>query len=158
LKHSLDGLKDTFRFKMTRPLIPKLPSQSSHGIKERRFEVPAGLPKVARQFIAGFIPESIGVPAGRLNVESDCLYFYRPSGTRHPFACSPGDESPGYFRSFLRNEMPRNRRISLNPISEKVRLPLRATQIFSPLGKLSVAIGNGSADGSIAETSPLPIP
>jgi hypothetical protein len=65
--------------------------------------VPAGQPKIARQFIAGFVAKSAGVPEGRLN--NNPLYALKPlSGTPFSTTQIPGNKLPGYDQTSLRDK------------------------------------------------------
>ena len=64
--------------------------------------VPAGQPKVARQFIAGFVVESEGVPEGRM-IHKARHVFTRPSGTHLTTIQIPGNDLPGYCQMSLRD-------------------------------------------------------
>ncbi|HEV3271487.1 MAG TPA: hypothetical protein VGZ93_04835 [Candidatus Methylacidiphilales bacterium] len=75
----------------------------SHLVLNEASAVPAGQPKIARQFIAGYVSESTGVPEGRLNYDPPYV-FKRPSGTPLSTIRIPGNKLPGYYQTSLRDE------------------------------------------------------
>src|SRR5580692_5059850 len=62
----------------------------------RQSQVPEGLPRVARRYIAGYLSTRRRASVGTREIASGNA-FKRPAGTHSLFPNIPGNELPGYF-------------------------------------------------------------